>query len=202
MIIFLNGTSSSGKTSIAQAIQHLAIDQKFLHIGIDMFIKMMPYGMLGFGDLAKQGYSFEYEKNAPAPSIKIISGDFAKKLESGIAKTVKALASLNFNIIVDEVVLEEETMKKYITELDQELVYFVRIFCELKILQEREMLRNDRSWGLAYYQFHHIHNPKFVYDLEIDTTSSSVFDLAKKILNFTEKNKAPLSFKNMKSSLL
>jgi chloramphenicol 3-O phosphotransferase len=38
-IIFLNGCSSAGKTSISKAIQELS-DTPWLHIGIDTFIGM------------------------------------------------------------------------------------------------------------------------------------------------------------------
>ena len=40
-IIFINGTSSSGKTSIVRALQDL-LDKPYLEAGIDKFIFMMP----------------------------------------------------------------------------------------------------------------------------------------------------------------
>ena len=40
-IIFLNGTSSSGKTTILQALQD-SLDEPFLDMGIDRFIRMLP----------------------------------------------------------------------------------------------------------------------------------------------------------------
>jgi chloramphenicol 3-O phosphotransferase len=50
MIIFLNGCSSSGKTTIAKAIQHLS-DEPWLLLGIDTFFHMMPSKYVGFGAL-------------------------------------------------------------------------------------------------------------------------------------------------------
>ena len=41
-IILLNGAGSSGKTSIARAIQHLSNEQ-WLTFGVDTFIEMTPY---------------------------------------------------------------------------------------------------------------------------------------------------------------
>lgn len=41
IIILLNGTSSSGKSTIADAIQQLAVEQ-YLHSGIDHFLHRMP----------------------------------------------------------------------------------------------------------------------------------------------------------------
>ncbi|MBL1241828.1 MAG: chloramphenicol phosphotransferase, partial [OCS116 cluster bacterium] len=40
-IIFLNGASSTGKTSIVKALQDL-LEDNYLHIGIDKFLGMMP----------------------------------------------------------------------------------------------------------------------------------------------------------------
>lgn len=43
-IIYLNGTSSAGKTSIALALQDV-LDESFLRIGVDTFIGMLPRRM-------------------------------------------------------------------------------------------------------------------------------------------------------------
>lgn len=40
-IILLNGAGSSGKKSIARAIQHLS-DEQWLTFGVDTFIEMTP----------------------------------------------------------------------------------------------------------------------------------------------------------------
>ncbi len=197
MVIILNGASSSGKSSLAKAMQHVGSEKKFLTLGLDTFIKMMPYGMLGFGDLAKQGFSFEYEKTEPNPSIKIMAGGFAKKLLLGISKTSRVLAELGFNVIIDEVILEKDTMKNYISELAEQEVFFVKVTCDLKLLQEREVLRGNRSWGLAYYQYHNMHDADFLYDITIDTSSGSIFEAAQKIIDFTTNPTHPTAMEKM-----
>ena len=40
-VIYLNGPSSSGKTTLAGALQE-ALDGMWLHVGIDKMISMMP----------------------------------------------------------------------------------------------------------------------------------------------------------------
>ncbi len=198
MIIFLNGASSSGKSSIARAIQHLA-KENFLTLGHDTFVKMMPYGMLGFKDFAREGFFFEYMKDVD-PRIKIHVGPFAEKLLMTAGQTCAMLAKQGFNLIIDEVILKKEFLQKYITTLNEFDVYFVKVYCDLKILQEREILRGDRSWGLAKDQFLEIHKPEYIYDLEVDNSSDSCFANAEKILNFIGKNK-PSGFKKMESVL-
>lgn len=49
-IILLNGTSSAGKTTIAQAIQEV-MEAPYLHMGIDQFlIEHLPKGLIVYSD--------------------------------------------------------------------------------------------------------------------------------------------------------
>lgn len=203
MIIFLNGASSSGKTTIARSIQHLDSKSKFLCIGQDNFIKMMPYGMLGFSQFAKEGFFFKYiNKPEIDPSVSVTVGDFGKKIIEATAKTACMLSDLGFNVIVDEVLIENSYLISYLKNLKNKPVYFVKVFCELKILLEREILRGDRSWGLAYNHFHSLHRPELIYDLEVNSSFSSSFELAETILKFTKNNLEPKGFLEMQKKLI
>jgi chloramphenicol 3-O-phosphotransferase len=55
-------------------------------------------------------------------------------------------------------------------------------------MEEREILRGDRTRGLARAQNTKIKNLNWDYDLEIDTNLISPFTNAKKILQFLKKN--------------
>ncbi|KIC73132.1 phosphotransferase-like protein [Candidatus Protochlamydia amoebophila] len=82
-IIYINGPSSSGKTTLAQALQE-ALYQPFLHIGIDRVIGMMPNKLNNWkGGEAFQGFSWKSfidETNHPVYEIQM--GPFAQKIES------------------------------------------------------------------------------------------------------------------------
>ena len=54
-IIFLNGSSSSGKTTLARAIQDLS-DEPWMCIGIDTLIDLMPLRYVYLGDKTDVGY--------------------------------------------------------------------------------------------------------------------------------------------------
>ena len=41
-VIYLNGTSSSGKSTIARALQAQLVDRVFLHVAEDSFFAMLP----------------------------------------------------------------------------------------------------------------------------------------------------------------
>ncbi len=58
-IIYINGPSSSGKTTLAQALQQ-EFDVPFLHIGIDRVIGMMPNKLNNWeGGPAPLGFSWK-----------------------------------------------------------------------------------------------------------------------------------------------
>ena len=64
-IVYLNGPSSSGKTTLAKAIQD-SLDNPFLHISFDKMIGLMPQKMNNWtGDSAPLGFSWErdYDDN-------------------------------------------------------------------------------------------------------------------------------------------
>jgi chloramphenicol 3-O-phosphotransferase len=77
-------------------------------------------------------------------------------------------------------------------------VYYVKVFCKLPIMEEREILRSDRARGLARDQFFKMEKlgKMWEYDIEIDTTNTNSFANAKKILEFMELNEPRTFIKN------
>ena len=45
-VIYLNGTSSAGKSSIARALQERT-DELYLHVQLDVFMQMVPPHVVG-----------------------------------------------------------------------------------------------------------------------------------------------------------
>jgi chloramphenicol 3-O phosphotransferase len=180
-IIFLNGSSSSGKTSIAKAIQHIA-DVPFIRIGVDTFIDMMPRRYLSFGDRAKEGCWFERDHNNDGPVVSCNSGPFGDLVFSTAIDVVELMSDNGLNLVVDEVIWDDTTINKYKQRLYKNHVIFIKVFCSKKISQEREILRGDREVGLANDQSGKIKKMTFKYDLAINTEKSSPFDAAEQIL--------------------
>src|SRR5213082_3349421 len=103
-IIFLNGCSSAGKTSLVKALQHLSEDF-WLTFGIDDIIDAMPRKYIGVGEKANQGFHFvsSVDKEAfPITEIKV--GPIGEKLRNFSPKIVRQLVDNEFNIIIDEVI--------------------------------------------------------------------------------------------------
>lgn len=209
MIIFLNGVGSSGKTTLAKAIQHCS-SKPLLKIGIDDFINMMPESYLGFNKNAHLGFKFvedkDSEEHKSIPKVEIESGEFGKMITSTMPKVIKVLASTGFDIIIDEVLLGDTQLAQYVEAFKGITVYFIGIKCSLDVIEEREILRGDRVIGLGRGQYDKVHAGMREYDMMLDTAtavngkSSSIFEYANQILKYIQNNPSPLGFIKMEKA--
>lgn len=193
-IILLNGAGSSGKTSIARAIQHLSCEQ-WLTFGVDTFIEMTPY--LSSGKDAEY-FSFVPGENNRGPLMSVESKHTGDKLFGVMADVALLLANQSNNLIIDEVLLGDEHLKSYVDKLAEHTTYFIGIKCDLAIMQEREFLRRDRAIGLSNDQFDRVHSGMREYDLTVDTSNLSAFDAAREIIDFITGSSSPKGFNNMR----
>ena len=188
-IIFLNGCGSSGKTSIAKAIQHES-PELWLTFGVDTFIDMIPFGR-------QEPYlKFIPGQNERGPTMHVESGPEGVKLFSVMPKFAEMLAASGNNIIIDEVLFDKETLKAYAKHLKVHTVYYVGVFCDLAVMQEREVLRRDRCIGLSNDQIDRVHQGALnSYDFKVDTTAISPFEAARLILKYIDDNPVPKAFR-------
>ena len=187
-IIFLNGCGSSGKTSITKAIQHES-QELWLSFGVDTFIDMIPFGR-------QEPYlKFIPGQNEHGPTMHVESGPEGVKLFSVMPQFAAMLADQRNNLIIDEVLFDEEALKAYAKHLKDHTVYYIGVFCDLEVMQEREILRRDRCIGLSNNQIDRVHQGILnSYDFKVDTTAISSFEAARLIFQFLDNNPAPKAF--------
>jgi chloramphenicol 3-O phosphotransferase len=188
-IIFLNGCGSSGKTSIAKAIQHES-PELWLSFGVDTFIDMIPFGR-------QEPYlKFISGQNEHGPTMHVDSGPEGVKLFSIMPQFAEMLAARGNNLIIDEVLFDEEALKAYVQQLKAHTVYYIGVFCDLEVMQEREVLRRDRCIGLSNDQIDRVHQGALnSYDFKVDTTAISPFEAARQILKYIDDNPVPEAFR-------
>ncbi len=188
-IIFLNGPSSAGKTSLVKEIQSLS-DEFWLTFGIDDILDAMPDKYFGSGEKAAEGFQFVLgtdKEGLSTTEIKV--GSIGEKVSSLVPKIVKQLADNEFNVIVDEVIWEKKDLEDYALNLKNHEVYFVSVYCELPVMEEREKKRGDRQLGMSRWQFAKMKDLDWNYDIKIDTSYTDPFANAKKILGLIQKEK-------------
>lgn len=187
-IVFLNGTSSAGKSSIAFQLQSML--HPSLHVGIDHFLIMMHPDYFGDGPLVSQGFSLIREKDE-VTQIKV--GPVGKQLAYAMHRSMKALIDNQFTLIIDECLIDDEAFKDYLELFREYKVYFIAVKPPLEVAIQWEKERGDRLIGLAKSQYPLVYNNK-LFDLEIDSSLGSPKECAGKILEFIHNNPNPLSF--------
>jgi chloramphenicol 3-O phosphotransferase len=126
------------------------------------------------------------------------SGPEGVKLFSVMPQFAEMLATCGNNLIIDEVLFDEETLKAYAKHLKDHTVYYIGVFCDLAVMQEREVLRRDRCIGLSNDQIDRAHQGVLnSYDFKVDTTAISSFEAARLILKFVDDNPVPKAFQTL-----
>lgn len=149
-IIFLNGATSSGKTTIAKLLQS-KIEEPFWHISID---HLRESGVL--------------------PLERFNSGEFnwqesRENFFKGFHLSLRAYIEAGNNLIVEHIIETKEWKNFLIEQFKDTDLFFIGIHCPLKELERRETERGDRPIGGARKDFEIIHAFN-KYDLELDAT--------------------------------
>lgn len=173
-IIFLNGTSSSGKTTIAKKLQDF-FEEPYLYVSVDNFLHQLSERFLKSQNVMDRELS---------------------SLISGFHASVAAMAQAGNRVLLDHVLQEEVWLKDCLNRFASVQVIFIGVKCPLEELERRETERVDRQKGLAKYQFDKVHRHK-IYDVEIDTSKLTIQECVDKITKYLESNKKSEAFKKL-----
>jgi chloramphenicol 3-O phosphotransferase len=183
-IIILNGTSSSGKTSIVRALQDI-LEEPFLDAGIDKFIWMLPQRYLD-RPLWDEVLGLATE-----------AGAVGRRLMSGMHHSIAALSRAGNNVVAEHVLVERQWLEECTTLFSELPALFVGARCSLEVLERREAARKDRTLGQARAQFPLVH-AHGVYDLEVDTSEASATECALQIKRRLEDARPPDAFNRLR----
>lgn len=179
-VILLNGATSSGKSSIARALQS-EIDEPFWHFSID---HLRDAGVLPL-DRIRQG---EFRWAA------LRDGFF-----DGFHRSLPAFVGAGNNLIVEHIVETPTWMEQLVTLLDGFDVFFVGVHCPLDELERREAARGDRPVGGARRDFETIHGHT-IYDLELDALEAPLAN-ALTLISAWQQRPQPSAFARMAAEL-
>lgn len=173
-VVLLNGAGSSGKTSIARALQRMTA-KPFLHVPMDAFLEMLPEPLQDHPD----GISYAIRADDEGPVVEIAIGRHGQRLLAGMRLAISALAGAGNNLIVDDVMLNAG-MTQYERLLNGVRLCRVGVHAGLALLARRERDRGDRLIGLARWQHSRVH-ARNLYDFDVWTDRWSPDDCARAI---------------------
>ena len=162
LIILLNGTSSSGKTSISTEL----IKQKEIpiqHLSVDEFCNEMCHSYLNY-------INEKYPNIEPTDEVNedVVSQLLTEPMVSLYFTTIKLFSTMGINVVVDTVLNNDEWFNTCLDLLSDHPVLFVGVKCSREEMARREQLRGDRKIGLAASQYDKVYCFEH-YDLELDT---------------------------------
>jgi chloramphenicol 3-O phosphotransferase len=179
-IIFLNGTSSSGKTSIAQALLTV-LEQPWFHMSVD-----------AINSMRSKNRTLEL---SPAELDAVLA-----RTRAGFHRAVAGMADAGNDVVVDHVLSEQWRLIDCLHVLDGCEVTFVAVRCPAEELARRERARGDREPGHAAAQQHQVH-AHGIYDLECDTATASPEENAQRIKEFIAGPQQPAAFDRLRAAL-
>ncbi|MDQ5940377.1 MAG: chloramphenicol phosphotransferase [Candidatus Dependentiae bacterium] len=198
LVIFLNGTSSSGKSSIAAALQGL-YQTPLLHTGIDSLYDMLPKQAVGTESMARYGYYYVM-RNGLLDHIEV--GESAQKLLKCVVPLTRVLLDHGNDLVIDEILFSGEGrvfLHEYADIFASARAYFIKIECPLAVLEAREAQRPDRHRGVAREQFLRVHNHGYRYDLTVNTSISDAQACAQQIMEYIQREPEPVAFADVRA---
>ena len=148
LIIFLNGTSSAGKTSTAKKIQEL-YPEPMLHMSLDHFVLSVDSRFFGEGAESYLGYQFIQEDDPMGAKLVVQKGPFGKQLSKALHKAMRIVADHHINLIIDDLLFVEEDFIDYLEVFGDLDIYFIAIKAPMHVVETREKIRGDRGIGLT-----------------------------------------------------
>lgn len=185
-IIFLNGTSSSGKSILIKWLQE-KLEEPFLEMRLDKFIWMLPKRYL----------------NQPLWDQILGKADTAGTLGHQLVYTmhraIHSAATAGMNILADHVLIEPAWVRDCGEIFHAQQAYLIGVRCELSTLEQREMERHDRTLGQAGKQYEKVH-AHGMYDFVVDTGRFTPKENIQQLIDYLYSNPTPNAFKAVNQS--
>lgn len=160
-IVFLNGVTSAGKTSIVDAIQERD-DVFFYVVANDLFQEMV-------GD-------------------KYLREDYWKYLSEVIIMmyhTAKLYSDMGKNVLIDGILVERDEIKPHYRRMleifKDNPLDVIEVYCPLDICRKRNILRGDRYENQSDEQ-HELMAKNIEYRMRVDTSRHSAEECAEMII--------------------
>lgn len=181
-IIYINGPSSAGKTTLARVLQD-RLPEPYLYMSLDTLIALMPANVNDWtGERGAVGYSFQKALDHEGQEVyRVVAGPYGAKIFPAFRAMVLALARSGLKLIIDDIAFGEEQVRHWRDDLQDFAVLWIGVTASAETLIAREAARGDRLIGSARDQLARVHTG-VRYDLFLDTTALSLDEVAARIV--------------------
>lgn len=203
-IVFLNGSSSAGKTTLAQALQRQRMEPWF-HLALDQFRDGMPERYRGMnawdGTPGSAGLNVVPVQRGDARVTEVRFGAVGHRMLAGMRRAIAAFATAGNNVIIDDLLLEPGMVEDYALALAGHWVLLVGVRCDLETVNAREGRRWGRFPGTATSHFEQVHSHG-LYDVEVDTARLSPDECAARIGSWLDGSRDPEALTTLRRRFL
>jgi chloramphenicol 3-O phosphotransferase len=177
-MIFLNGASSSGKSTLARGLQ-AALEELFWHYSIDHLRSVLPMDRIRSGD-------FVWSQHREA-------------FFEGFHHSLPALVSAGNNLIVEHIIEGKTWLDRLVGLLRGRDVFLVGVHCPVDELERREIDRSDRRPGEARADLERVH--RFLrYDVEVSSLAPNQENVAA-VVEAWKSRQPPLALDHLAAEL-
>ena len=200
-ILVLNGAPSSGKTTLARALQSL-LSEPHQIVGLDRWLSSVPRELLTVVDDPNHppvdGFLIPIRDGVQIalPTL----GAAALEVISNMYASFASVADAGTNLIVDDVLWHPAARAMAIAQFADRDAWLIGVFCPIEIAVEREQARGDRARGGAVL-FGDLVHAHVVYDYAVDTSILSPGEAAKAIVAGLLRSGGPTAFRQLRSTL-
>lgn len=180
-VIFLNGTSSSGKTTLAKELQAV-LDPLYFHLQLD-HLNQQNLSDLGRAHRTNNEWRIAHQR-----------------MVLGFYLSVAAFASAGNHVIVDQLFGERWRLLACLDAFAGYDVVLVAIHCPVEELDRRERARGNRGRGRAAAQIDLVH-AQMQYDVEVDTSRQTARECALAISDYLAAGRRLRAFDRLRQAL-
>jgi chloramphenicol 3-O phosphotransferase len=181
--VVLNGTASSGKTSLAGALQATAPTTWVVMAQDDFAQSLVPRWVAVINNDGVRGAGFNFVRDS-RDAMHLEVGPVGATLLRGYRHAVGAVARAGNDVVVDEATFDDAAHEDWESAIAGLPNLWVRVDCDLDVCERRERARHDRGRlkGLARGLYDQVHEG-VTYDITVSTTHASPEACARTILD-------------------
>jgi chloramphenicol 3-O phosphotransferase len=179
-LIILNGASSAGKTSLAQAFQELA-PECWMHLGIDTFWYAIPQSQLDMQRVRPEYHTWDVVvEDDGLEWFSLTPGPLLEKAMHARYLAIRVYLDEGINVIADDLIWTRDWLIDFLRIYQGYQVWLVGVHVSDEEGARREVQRGNRIAGASRGSARAAH-AHLEYDFDIDTTDGLMPELAREL---------------------